>query len=92
LNYLEGLGIKEHVVTWKQWHDQILEKLERKNEDDQSIKNLEEMLHIFQFLENKGAFISLLYVLRSSIYFIINNNTRSKLLIYNKLVDVKNKL
>jgi hypothetical protein len=66
LNYLEGLGIKEHVVTWKQWHDQILEELERKDEDDESIKNLEEMLHSFHFLENKEAYISLLYVFKKS--------------------------
>jgi hypothetical protein len=37
LNYLESLGIKEHVVTWKQWPDQILEELERKDEDDELI-------------------------------------------------------
>jgi hypothetical protein len=63
---LESLGIKEHVVTWRQWFDQILEEIQRKDEGDDSIKNLEEMLHIFQFLENKEAFISLLYVFQNS--------------------------
>ena len=36
-NFLESLGIKEYVLTWKQLHDQIEEELESEDEDDQSI-------------------------------------------------------
>jgi hypothetical protein len=31
---LESLGIKDQVVTWKQWLDQINEELMKKEEDD----------------------------------------------------------
>ena len=36
-NYLESLGIKAYVLTWKQLRDQILEELKSEDEDDQSI-------------------------------------------------------
>jgi hypothetical protein len=66
---LESLGIKELVVTWKQWYDQIMEVVESKDEDDQSIEEFKVMLHTFQFLQNKDSFISLVYVLNRSGYF-----------------------
>ncbi len=33
--YLDSLGIKEDVITWKQFYDQIKEELENKDEDDE---------------------------------------------------------
>jgi hypothetical protein len=36
-DYLENLGIKEHVLAWKQLRDQIMKELESKDEDDESI-------------------------------------------------------
>ena len=36
-DYLVTLGIKEHVLAWKQLLDQIFKELESKDEDDESI-------------------------------------------------------
>jgi hypothetical protein len=35
--YLESLGIKDHVLAWKESFDAIFEELESKDEDDESI-------------------------------------------------------
>jgi hypothetical protein len=37
---LENLGIKEDIVTWKQWYDYIIEEVNARKhkEDDESIK------------------------------------------------------
>jgi hypothetical protein len=66
---LESLGIKEQVVTWKQWHEQIMEVVKSEDEDDQSIEKFKVMLHSFQFLHDKDSFISLLYVIYDSSSF-----------------------
>ena len=50
------------------------------------------MLDSFQFLSNKDAFISFLYVLNKTAVFVISKNSRSKQLIYNKLVEIRNKI
>jgi hypothetical protein len=88
---LESLGIKEQVVTWKQWYDQIMEELWIKDEDDQSIEKFKVMLHSFQFLHNKDSFISLVYVLNKSPFFGESKNRRSKQVTYDKLVEVSRK-
>jgi hypothetical protein len=36
-DYLESLGIKEHVLAWKQLLDQFEEESMSKEEDDESI-------------------------------------------------------
>jgi hypothetical protein len=41
---LETLGIKEHVLAWKQLLDQILKELESKDEDDESIQKFKVIL------------------------------------------------
>ena len=74
------------MITWKQWWDQIIEALESKDEDDESIKELGSMLDGFQFNSNKDSFISLVYILSIKIEFLNNKNRRSKKLIYDKLV------
>jgi hypothetical protein len=89
---LENFGIKEQVVTWKQWFDQIMEVIESEDEDDESILKFQVMLHSFQFLLNKDSFISLVYVLRRSNTFSGSNNRRSKQLTYEKLEEVSTKL
>jgi hypothetical protein len=89
---LESLGIKEQVVTWKQWYHQIREVLETEDEDDQSIYKFKVMLHSFQFHHNKDSFISLLYVLSNTRYFKESKINRSKQAAYDKLVEVSSKL
>jgi hypothetical protein len=89
---LESLGIKEQVVTWKQWLDQIVEVLESEDEDNESIEKFKVMLHSFQFIHNKGSFISLLYVLQRSRYFEESKNRRSKQVTYDKFVEISRKL
>jgi hypothetical protein len=41
---LESLGIKEHVIAWKQLFDPIEEELESKDEGEESIKNFKVIL------------------------------------------------
>ena len=77
-------------MTWKQWHDQILEVVESKYEDDDSINKLEVMLNSFQFHLHKESYISFVYVLHRSLPFEDSKNGRSKQLIYDKLVEVTN--
>ena len=89
---MESLGIKEQVVTWKQWYDQIVEVVKSEDEDDESIYKFKVMLHSFQFLHNKDSFISLLYVLQRSRYFEESKNRRSKQVAYDILVEVSRKL
>jgi hypothetical protein len=89
---LESLGIKEQVVTWKQWLDQIVEVLKSEDEDDESIEKFKAMLHSFQFLHNKDSFISLVYFLYGKAYFFSSKNRRSKKAAYDKLVEVSSKL
>jgi hypothetical protein len=89
---LESLGIKEQVVTWKQWYDQIKEVLKSKDEDDQSIEKFKVMLHSFQFLHDKDSFISLVYVLYKSRHFRESNNRKSKQAAYDKFAEVRRKL
>ena len=66
------------MITWKQWHDQIIEALESKDEDDESIKELGIMLDGFQFIYHKDSFISLVSILSNLIDFSDNKNKRSK--------------
>jgi hypothetical protein len=89
---LESLGIKEQVVTWKQWLDQIVEVLKSEDEDDKSIYKFKVMLHCFQFLQNKDSFISLIYVLQRSSSFRESKNRRSKQAVYDKFAEVRSKL
>jgi hypothetical protein len=89
---LESLGIKEQVLTWKQWYDQIKEVLKSKDEDDESINKFKVMLHSFQFLQNKDSFISLVYVLEKSRHFRESKNRRSKQAAYDKFAEVRSKL
>ncbi len=77
-------------MTWKQWYDQIMEIVESKHEDGESVKKLEVMLNSFQFHLHKESFISLVYVLYLSPSFTYSKNIRSKQLIYNKLEEVTN--
>ncbi len=51
------------MITWKQWYDQIIEALKSKDEDDESINELQIMLHSFQFNSHKDSFISLVRIL-----------------------------
>jgi hypothetical protein len=89
---LESLGIKEQVVTWRKWFDQILEVLKSEDEDDESIYKFKVMLDSFQFLHNKDSFISLLYVLYQSDSFLNSKNNRSKQAAIDKLEEVRSKL
>ena len=41
---MESLGIKEHVIAWKQFIDRIDEELESKDEGEESIKNFKVIL------------------------------------------------
>ncbi len=82
----------EEVVTWKQWHDQIMEVVKRKHEDDESVIKLVVMLNSFQFHLQKESYISFVYVLALSSLFKDSKNTRSKQLIYDKLVEVSNQV
>ncbi len=66
------------MITWKQWWDQIIEALESKDEDDESIKELGIMLHSFQFNPNKDSFISLVRILSRRRDFLYNKNRKSK--------------
>ena len=89
---MESLGIKEQVVTWKQWYEQIMEVVKSEDEDDESIYKFKVMLHSFQFLHNKDSFISLLYVLYQSDSFLNSKNNRSKQAAIDKLEEVRSKL
>ena len=89
---MENLGIKEQVVTWKQWFDQIREVFESEDEDYQSIYKFKVMLDSFQFIHNKDSFISLLYVLYQSDSFLNSKNNRSKQAAIDKLEEVRSKL
>jgi hypothetical protein len=55
---LESLGIKEHVIAWKQLFDQIKDELK----SEESFKNFKVILHKISDL-TKEAFLSLVYVL-----------------------------
>ena len=85
---MESLGIKEQVVTWKQWFDQIMEVVMSEDEDDESIEKFRVMLHSFQFLQNKDSLISLMHLLHRSGYFEESKNRKSKKVVYDKLVEV----
>ena len=41
---MESLGVKEHVIAWKQLFDQIEKELESKDESEESIKNFKVIL------------------------------------------------
>ncbi len=66
------------MITWKQWYNQIIEALESKDEDDESIKELRIMLDGFQFNSNKDSFISLVRILSLKRNFPDNKNRKSK--------------
>ncbi len=50
------------------------------------------MLDRFQLISNKEPFISFVYVLTRYGIFDASKNKRSKVLIYNKLIEVSNKI
>jgi hypothetical protein len=41
---LESLGIKEHIIAWKQLFHPIKKELESKDESEESIKNFKVIL------------------------------------------------
>ena len=43
-DYLVTLGIKEHVLAWKQLVDQIFKKVESKDEDNESVYKFKDIL------------------------------------------------
>jgi hypothetical protein len=43
-DYLESLGIKEHVIAWKKLFDLIEEELDSKDEGEESIKKFKVIL------------------------------------------------
>ncbi len=61
-DYLDSLGIKEHVIAWKNLYDQL--KLDLKNEDEskKSISNFKLILDAVSNL-TKDEYISLVHVL-----------------------------
>jgi hypothetical protein len=87
---LESLGIKEHVIAWKQLFNPIYEELESKDESEEKIKNFKVILYKISDL-TKEAFLSLLYVLYLKRYHFIGRSLRSKLT-YETLLEVTNKL
>jgi uncharacterized protein YfbU (UPF0304 family) len=60
------------------WFDQIMEALESKDEDDESIKELRIMLDGFQFNSNKDSFISFVSILSRKRSFYDNKKRKSK--------------
>jgi SUMO ligase MMS21 Smc5/6 complex component len=87
---LESLGIKEHVIAWKQLSDQIKEGLYSEDKSEESIKNFKVILHKITDL-TKEVFLSLLYVLCDRRHYFNTGSLRLKLT-YETLLEVTNKL
>ena len=87
---MESLGIKEHVIAWKNLFESIKEDLRTYEEDEESIKNFKVKLHKISDL-TKEVFLSLLFVLYDVRYLFSKGSLRSKL-IYETLLEVTDKL
>ncbi len=72
-DYLDSLGIKEHVITWKQLFDQINEEIKIEDKNDESIKRFKVIINRLSFLD-KVTIISLLHAISESTYFFSKND------------------
>ncbi len=50
-DYLDSLGIKEHVIAWKQLFDQFKNELRILDEDDELIQRFKLILDRLDFLD-----------------------------------------
>ncbi len=72
-DYLDSLGIKEYVITWKQLLDQIEKELESEDKDDDSFERLKVILDRLSFLD-KDTIISLLHALSAMTHIFNKKN------------------
>ncbi len=83
--YLDSIGIKENLISWKQLYDQINVEFKSKDEDDESIQRFKVILDRLYMLY-KDTVISLLNAISDNLF--LEKNSLRSLYLTKKLCEV----